>query len=86
MALGTLRAIDALLSQYGWCERYRPGRPAPARGALAGVQNHGEIDLDGLAEQRRNVILPGVAIISALFDVLGIEHYAHLPAAPCARA
>ena len=30
--------------------------------------------LEGLTAQRRSVILPGIAITSALFDVLGIEH------------
>ena len=33
-----------------------------------------DIQLEGLVAQRRNVILPGIAITSALFDLLGIEH------------
>lgn len=72
---GTLRAIDALLSQYGWCESGidRAGLHLLEERLLA-FKTMEKIDLDGLAEQRRNVILPGVAIISALFDVLGIEH------------
>ena len=72
---GTLRAIDALLTQYGWTENGidREGLRKLEKKLLK-FKLMDEIQLDGLAAQRRNVILPGVAIISALFDVLGIEH------------
>ena len=72
---GTLRAIDALLTQHGWSETGidRPGL-RKLEEKLLQFKHMDDIDLDGLAAQRRNVILPGVAIISALFDVLGIEH------------
>jgi exopolyphosphatase/guanosine-5'-triphosphate,3'-diphosphate pyrophosphatase len=33
-----------------------------------------DLQLEGLTAQRRGVILPGIAITSALFDVLAIEH------------
>jgi exopolyphosphatase/guanosine-5'-triphosphate,3'-diphosphate pyrophosphatase len=72
---GTLRTIEALLTQHGWSESGidRAGlRKLEVR--LLEFEQMDDIDLDGLAAQRRNVILPGVAIISALFDVLGIEH------------
>jgi len=72
---GTLRAIDALLTQYGWTESGIDRRGlGKLEQRLLEFDIMDEIDLDGLAAQRRNVILPGVAIISALFDVLGIEH------------
>jgi len=72
---GTLRAIDALLSQHGWCEAGidRAGLRKLEKKLLK-FKHLDDIELDGLATQRRNVILPGVAIISALFDVLGIDH------------
>ncbi len=72
---GTLKAIDALLTQHGWCDSGidRAGL-RQLEGSLLAFKTMEEIDLDGLVAQRRNVILPGVAIISALFDVLGIEH------------
>ncbi|MDH4042062.1 MAG: Ppx/GppA family phosphatase, partial [Gammaproteobacteria bacterium] len=72
---GTLRAIDALLTQHGWCESGidRAGLRRLEEKLLE-FRAMDDIELEGLAEQRRNVILPGVAIISALFDVLGIEH------------
>ncbi len=72
---GTLRAIDTILTRRGWCDNGidRQGlRKLEDKLLKFKVMN--DIKLDGLAEQRRNVILPGVAIISALFDVLGIEH------------
>ena len=40
-----------------------------------------DIRLEGLSEQRRNVIVPGVAITRALFDVLGIKHMRCSPGA-----
>ena len=72
---GTLRAIDSLLTQQGWCEAGidRAGL-RQLEGKLLAFELMDDIELDGLATQRRNVILPGLAIISALFDVLGIEH------------
>lgn len=72
---GTLHAIEAILTQNAWEDG------GISRRGLAALEKHllkfkmmEDIQLDGLATQRRNVILPGVAITSALFDVLGIEH------------
>jgi exopolyphosphatase / guanosine-5'-triphosphate,3'-diphosphate pyrophosphatase len=72
---GTLQAIETILTQNGIDEG------GISRGGLATLEKRmlkfkvmEDIELDGLAAQRRNVILPGVAITSALFDVLGIEH------------
>jgi len=72
---GTLQAIETILTQNGW------GDGGISRRALAALEKRllkfkfaDEIQLLGLAAPRRNVILPGVAITSALFDVLGIEH------------
>lgn len=70
---GTLQAIETVLSQNGWTESgiNRDGL-AKLEKRLLKFKQMDEIDLDGLAPARRNVILPGVAITSALFDVLGI--------------
>ncbi|MEZ5502898.1 MAG: Ppx/GppA phosphatase family protein [Halioglobus sp.] len=72
---GTLQAIETILSQNDW------GDGGIDRRGLATLEEKmlkfklfEDIDVDGLAEQRRNVILPGVAIACALFDVLGIKH------------
>ncbi|CAA0101687.1 Exopolyphosphatase [Halioglobus japonicus] len=72
---GTLQAIEAILSQNGWDDG------GISRSGLATLEKRllkfkamDDIQVEGLAAQRRSVILPGVAITSALFDVLGIEH------------
>jgi exopolyphosphatase/guanosine-5'-triphosphate,3'-diphosphate pyrophosphatase len=72
---GTLQAIETILTQNGW------GEGGIDRQGLASLEKHilkfklmEDIQLEGLVAQRRNVILPGIAITSALFDVLGIEH------------
>lgn len=71
---GTLNAIEAIITANDW------GDGGIDRRGLEKLENKllkfktmDDIDLEGLVPQRRNVILPGVAITSALFDVLGIE-------------
>ena len=55
---GTLRAIDALLTQHGWCDSgiNRAGL-RKLEEKLLKFKVMDDIDLDGLADQRRNVIL-----------------------------
>ena len=72
---GTLQAIESILTQNGW------GEGGIDRQGLASLEKRilkfksmEDIQLEGLVAQRRNVILPGIAITSALFDLLGIEH------------
>ena len=71
---GTLQAIEGILTQNGWSES------GIQREGLAQLEKHllsfhtfDEIELDGLSPNRRNVIAPGVAIASALFDILRID-------------
>ena len=68
----TLR--EAIIAANGW------GESGIDRAGLEQLEKHllafkkmDDIRLEGLVPQRRNVILPGVAITRALFDVLGIE-------------
>jgi exopolyphosphatase/guanosine-5'-triphosphate,3'-diphosphate pyrophosphatase len=72
---GTLNAIEAIISENGWGDGgiYREGLEKLEKKLLK-FKSMDDIKLDGLVPQRRNVILPGVAITRALFDVLGIEH------------
>ena len=72
---GTLNAIETIIVENGW------GESGISREGLAQLEKRllkfktmDDIKVEGLAPQRRNVILPGLAITSALFDVLGIEH------------
>ncbi|MEM8561660.1 MAG: Ppx/GppA phosphatase family protein [Pseudomonadota bacterium] len=72
---GTLRAIEALVSAQGWCDSGIDRRAlTKLEDKLLKFKKMEDIDLPELVPQRRNVIVPGVAIISALFDALGIEH------------
>ncbi len=72
---GTLQAIETVIIQNGWSDGgiTRDSLLMLER-ALLEFDTMDDIALDGLASVRRNVILPGVAITSALFDVLGIEY------------
>ena len=72
---GTLQAIETILCQNGWSEGgiERKGLVKLEKRLLK-FKKMDAIELEGLAETRRNVIVPGVAITSALFDILGIEH------------
>jgi exopolyphosphatase/guanosine-5'-triphosphate,3'-diphosphate pyrophosphatase len=72
---GTLQAIDGVLTLNGWSEGgiTRQGLRELEQRLLA-FESMDDIDIEGLATARRNVILPGVAITSALFDVLDISH------------
>ena len=72
---GTLQAIETILSLNGWGEGgiERKGL-AKLEKQLLTFETMEDIKLEGLVASRRSVILPGVAITSALFDVLGIEH------------
>ncbi len=70
---GTLNTIAAVLTECGWT------RGTITRKALIKLEkkllkfkDFDAIDLPGLSENRRNVIAAGVAITSALFDILGI--------------
>jgi exopolyphosphatase/guanosine-5'-triphosphate,3'-diphosphate pyrophosphatase len=71
---GTLQAIEGILTQNGWSEGGidRQGLAMLER-TLLKYKLMDDIQLEGLAAPRRNVILPGVAIASAMFDVLGID-------------
>lgn len=72
---GTLQAIEGILTQNGWSDGgiTREGLRQLERKLLK-FDTMESIDVSGLAGPRRNVILPGVAITSALFDVLDISH------------
>ncbi|MEH6610955.1 MAG: Ppx/GppA phosphatase family protein [Halioglobus sp.] len=71
---GTLQAIEGILTQNGWSESgiQREGLAQLERHLLS-FETFDEIELNGLSPNRRNVIAPGVAITSALFDMLRID-------------
>lgn len=70
---GTLRAIEGCLAANGWSEGGIDAAGLKAlEKKLLTYKRFNTIKLQGLAVQRRNVIVAGVAITRALFDVLGI--------------
>ncbi len=72
-ASGTIRAIDGLVRTYGWS---RTGITVDALGrlrhALLRAGRIGRLKLEGLNPRRRTTIAGGAAILSALFEALGI--------------
>lgn len=70
---GTLQAIEAILVSRGWSDGgiTRPGL-ASLEKALLEFDHMDKIDIEGLSDTRRNVILAGVAITAGIFDELGI--------------
>lgn len=70
---GTLKAVELLIAAEGWRD---DGIDRDAldklRKRLLKFNNSADIDIEGLSEKRRHVITAGVAIISAIFDVLDI--------------
>jgi exopolyphosphatase/guanosine-5'-triphosphate,3'-diphosphate pyrophosphatase len=71
---GTLQAIEGILQNFGWSEAgiTRSGLTC-LETALLAFDHIDDIDIEGLGESRRNVILAGVIITAAVFDELKIE-------------
>jgi exopolyphosphatase/guanosine-5'-triphosphate,3'-diphosphate pyrophosphatase len=72
---GTIQAVEELLIQQGWSEGgITHTGLIKLKEKLLSFAHTEDIQLPGLAETRRNVIVPGVAITQALFECLGIDH------------
>jgi len=71
---GTLQAIEGILANSGWSDGgiNRSGL-ASLEKALLTFDHIDKIDLEGLSDTRRNVILSGVAITAGIFDELGVD-------------
>ncbi len=71
---GTLQAVEELLLQQGWSESGITGEGLlKLEETLLGFETMDDIQLEGLAESRRSVIVAGVAITRALFTALSID-------------
>ncbi|MEP4146512.1 MAG: Ppx/GppA phosphatase family protein [Halioglobus sp.] len=71
---GTLNAIAGILLQNGWSDGSITRKAlSKLEQTLLAFEHFDNIDLEGLTDNRRNVIVAGTAITSALFDILGIE-------------
>jgi len=72
---GSILAIAEILRANGWCEQGISERGL--RKLRKELLEQGRIDrlqLSGLSEERRDVLLGGVAILSAIFEGLDLEH------------
>ncbi len=71
---GTLQAIEAIIANFGWSDGgiTRSGLSCLEQ-ALLNFQRIEDIEIEGLSDARRSVILAGVAITSGIFDELGIK-------------
>jgi len=80
---GTMRSVALVLSQKGWVSEGIDAAGLEALRKLLLSHKHIDdlCDLPGLSERRRGVVVPGVAIISGIFDALGIERMATSPGA-----
>jgi exopolyphosphatase/guanosine-5'-triphosphate,3'-diphosphate pyrophosphatase len=78
---GTLKSIEAILDHWSPGGGITPAGLAKLEKKLLKFGTMDDIALEGLTEQRRNVIVPGVAITRALFDVLDISHMRTSPGA-----
>jgi exopolyphosphatase/guanosine-5'-triphosphate,3'-diphosphate pyrophosphatase len=72
---GTARAIAEMLLQNGWADSgITDTGLAKLRKAMIKAGEVRKLDLPGLSADRKPVIAGGLAIMSAVFDALGIEH------------
>ena len=72
---GTLQAIEGILVQNKWSDSgINAAGLRKLEQKLLTFKDFDSIKLDGLSLPRRNVIVAGVALTRALFDVLGISH------------
>lgn len=73
---GTINAVAAVLRQQHEEDWITPEGLTRLRAELADAGNVDALSLDGLASERKAVFAGGVAILSAVFDALGIERMA----------
>lgn len=74
---GTIKSIGKVVQAAGWCERgISRAALAKLRKTLIKAGHVDKLKLDGLSDDRRPVIAGGVAVLSAIFDGLKIDHMA----------
>ena len=72
---GTIKAIEKVAVANGWSDAgITKSALKKIRRALASVSHIDDLRLDGLADDRRPVFAGGVAVLSAVFKALDIEH------------
>lgn len=73
-ASGTIKAVRQILLAEGWSDQgITPGGLKKLRKALIAAGDMAKVSLKSLSDERRPVLPGGVAILSAVFDLLEIE-------------
>ncbi len=72
-ASGTIRAAADIVRCQGWGESLTSKGLAKLEGALVSAGHVDRLELDGLEQDRRTVVAGGVAILTAVFEGLGID-------------
>lgn len=76
-ASGTIKSIAKVVQAAGWCERgISRAALGKLRKTLVKAGHADKVKLEGLSDDRRPVTAGGVAVLSAIFDGLKIEHMA----------
>ncbi|MCG7876722.1 MAG: exopolyphosphatase [Candidatus Thiodiazotropha endolucinida] len=72
---GSIKSIGNVVLQQGWSETgiYRESLERLKRTLIEAGSIH-KLDLKGLSEERKPVFAGGLAVLSAIFDQIGIEH------------
>jgi exopolyphosphatase/guanosine-5'-triphosphate,3'-diphosphate pyrophosphatase len=72
---GTVKAIERVAVANGWCdEGISKSALKKIRRALTAVDHIDAVQLEGLSDDRRPVFAGGVAVLSAVFKALDIDH------------
>jgi exopolyphosphatase/guanosine-5'-triphosphate,3'-diphosphate pyrophosphatase len=72
---GTIKAIERVAVANGWCnEGISKSALKKIRRTLRAFSHIDEVRLEGLSDDRRPVFAGGVAVLSAVFKALDIEH------------
>lgn len=76
-ASGTILSVNKVLGLQGWSqEGITPAGLEQLRGALISAGHTDKLQLDGLSANRRPVFVGGVAVLSGIFESLGLGHMA----------
>ncbi|HSH42389.1 MAG TPA: exopolyphosphatase [Arenicellales bacterium] len=71
---GTVRSIRAVCQQQGWCEQgITRSAMERLRQYFYTVSHFDELNLRGLAEDRRHILVGGALVLWAVFDLLDLE-------------
>lgn len=75
---GTIKAIQTVAEAAGWATEGITAASLDRLRRRATRAGHADqLDLPGLEESRRGIFAPGLAILCAAFDALGIDHMTH---------